>query len=532
MSAQDMAQSVEELQPLARGEVQAPRSGRRGKVAVAVGLGLGLAAAAAYTLAPGSKQSRLTAVDGLQSKVADGLSVDDMARQEAMDSNVQVDDVDLDNLNYDFAWGVEPLTLESDMGKFIKEGALPTEALTHGFGASAGQVAEKLFDTVAHESDVKKELTEQELSAYKYRFIAAMVDMADSNKGPTEDFVARAKRHIEATKPVMSESLAAVINNRQKSFKVKIQDWMLDESRDSFESRLIKVPYTPPFDATKVFLNELPDYGLKSGDLPRNFESSENWPECAQVIVNPHNQGRCGSCWVFGATGALDSRLCIATKGTFSGPNAALSRGVGASCAAKDADGAWDGCQGGWPHLVYDYIQAAGGLPSTSCIPYFGGTDYASHWTDAMGAPPCPAACDPRMPRPMEQDRFDPVGIAQYKLVDKPNEQGIKDMKQAIFNEGTVPYAFYANNAFMGYHSGVFDQACGHQANHAVQAIGFGTENGKDYINSLNSWGTDWGNQGKFKVSHCVVWHYVIPGTFTSDAHGEGFPLPIPAWKQ
>jgi len=503
------ARYSEELQPLADEGVTVPRAGRRTKAAVAVGLGLAVAGAAAYALTPGRSERGLTkaSVNGVEGKAL----TEDQQRRAA------------------------PLTLEGDVGKFIDESSLPAEAVpSHGLGVSLGEMAAALFDHVTLKaSSLHQELTEKELIAYKYRFIASMVGMSDSNNGPHKDFVERARKHIEGAKPVMTESLADAANSRQISFTVKMQDWMLDESKDSFESRLIKVPFVEPADAAKVFPNSLPEIGLEAHVVPKNFESAEHWPKCAEVVQNPHNQGRCGSCWVFGATGALDSRLCIATHDSekvFNGPNAALSRGVGASCAASDKDGSWDGCQGGWPHLVYDYIQKAGGLPSTNCVPYFGGTDYASHWSDAMGAPPCPTSCDSRFPESMAQDLFNPVNVAQYKLVNSPDERGIQDLRVAIFTEGPVAYALYANHNFMGYHSGVFDQDCGHQANHAVQAIGFGHDAtlGKDFIQSLNSWGYDWGNKGRFNVAPCVVWHYVIPGKIL----GSGYPMPIPDWKK
>jgi cathepsin H len=56
----------------------------------------------------------------------------------------------------------------------------------------------------------------------------------------------------------------------------------------------------------------------------------------------------------------------------------------------------------------------------------------------------------------------------------------------------------------MDYSSGVYiSSACGSttmDVNHAVLAVGYGTENGNPYWLVKNSWSTEWGDQGYFKI--------------------------------
>lgn len=55
---------------------------------------------------------------------------------------------------------------------------------------------------------------------------------------------------------------------------------------------------------------------------------------------------------------------------------------------------------------------------------------------------------------------------------------------------------------FQSYSSGVItSETCGTTLDHAVVAVGYGTENGEDYYLVRNSWGTSWGDQGFVKIS-------------------------------
>lgn len=57
-----------------------------------------------------------------------------------------------------------------------------------------------------------------------------------------------------------------------------------------------------------------------------------------------------------------------------------------------------------------------------------------------------------------------------------------------------------AADAWETYSSGIFNGKCGSTIDHAVTAVGYGVENGKNYWIVRNSWGTGWGEKGYIRV--------------------------------
>lgn len=63
-------------------------------------------------------------------------------------------------------------------------------------------------------------------------------------------------------------------------------------------------------------------------------------------------------------------------------------------------------------------------------------------------------------------------------------------------------------DAFKLYKSGVIaPEDCGLEPNHGVLAVGFGTEDGRDYYLVKNSWGVDWGDKGFVKIAAEAAGH-------------------------
>lgn len=103
--------------------------------------------------------------------------------------------------------------------------------------------------------------------------------------------------------------------------------------------------------------------------------------------------------------------------------------------------------------------------------------------------------------------------VLNYNKVTAGNANAVKDY---LFNVGPLYVTFYVSSDFYSYRSGVYTDSyryCNTQyANHAVLLVGYGTQNGVDYWLLKNSWGTNWGEGGYFKLqreySECLRFYF------------------------
>merc|ERR1712137_543267 len=76
----------------------------------------------------------------------------------------------------------------------------------------------------------------------------------------------------------------------------------------------------------------------------------------------------------------------------------------------------------------------------------------------------------------------------------------------ALASVGPIAIAIDASHmSFQFYDSGVYvERNCGngdYDLDHAVLAVGYGSENGADYFLVKNPWGTSWGQKGYIKMA-------------------------------
>ena len=174
------------------------------------------------------------------------------------------------------------------------------------------------------------------------------------------------------------------------------------------------------------------------------------------------NQGQCGSCWAFGATGAIESAYLI------KGQSVLLSEEELVDCDSQS-----NGCQGGRSDLAFEYIKTKHGLTSESEYPYTAG--------NTQKAGECKVN--------QNSNRVGPIS----------GYQTVSDLGSAL---ETAPVAVAVDaSKWNTYESGVFNGECDGQLDHAVLLVGYGTdESGNGFWKIKNSWGESWGERGFIRI--------------------------------
>ncbi len=214
--------------------------------------------------------------------------------------------------------------------------------------------------------------------------------------------------------------------------------------------------------------------GFVGRDRPHSTElldvslpASVNW--VSKGAVTPiKNQGQCGSCWAFSTTGSLEGCHFIKTGSLIS-----LSEEQLVECSSWN-----NGCNGGNFDWAFQFTES-NPLELESSYPYVAPNVQSCH-----------------------QDASKEVfGATGFKDVAYGDNTALK----ASIVDGPTSVAIEADQTcFQSYKSGVLSASncdCGTALDHAVLAVGYGSENGTPYILVKNSWGTVWGDNGYIKMA-------------------------------
>jgi KDEL-tailed cysteine endopeptidase len=211
-------------------------------------------------------------------------------------------------------------------------------------------------------------------------------------------------------------------------------------------------------------------YGCKTfATSSDNIPDSIDW-RTKGAVTSVKDQGQCGSCWTFSATGAVEGAWAIAGNKLVD-----LAEQELVDCAEGHKYGS-HGCSGGMMDGAFKYIKERGQCTNAE-YPYTSGT--------TMEEGKC-KNCEP---------------VAQIMGCEDIMQNDQLALKAAV-SQQPVSIAIEADTMyFQSYKSGVLDSAkCGTNLDHGVLIVGYGEENGLKYWLVKNSWSTTWGDNGYVKI--------------------------------
>lgn len=201
--------------------------------------------------------------------------------------------------------------------------------------------------------------------------------------------------------------------------------------------------------------------GAANVDLP----STVDW-RTKGAVTSVKSQGRCGSCWTFSTTGAMEGQHFRKNNKLVS-----LSEQNLLDCSMRF------GCNGGWTYKAFQYIKRNGGIDTEQSYPYKGIVGKCTFNKKNIGAK-----------------------CSGFSNIPRGNEAKLKN---AVATVGPIAVAIHLTPSFKKYHNGVYyESKCDpNHLTHAVLVVGYGSEGGNDYWLVKNSWGEHFGQDGYIKMS-------------------------------
>lgn len=271
------------------------------------------------------------------------------------------------------------------------------------------------------------------------------------------------------------------INAKQGDWKAKVYPQLLNKTHAEL-NRFAGIPRAgQPPKPQRSFLQMAAHESRALGKI-RSMPTDFDWrnKDGKNFVTAPMNQGSCGSCYAVASVAMMTARRRILENN----PDAeAFSTEFPLACSEYN-----QGCDGGYPELIAKWSQDVGLVPE-SCAHYDQGST-------------CQLSC--------KLDRGNLYKVSDYGYVGGfYGATKEASMMEEVLKRGPVAVAIEPSDDFMYYQSGIYSHAATlfqewAKVDHAVMVTGWGEEQGKKYWRVQNSWGSDWGENGTFRIRRGV----------------------------
>jgi C1A family cysteine protease len=226
-----------------------------------------------------------------------------------------------------------------------------------------------------------------------------------------------------------------------------------DLTKEEFKAKYLG--YKPNTNEVLTYNNELLN-AIPSNDV--------DWRSTTGVVTPIKDQGQCGSCWAFSATGSLEGTAALGAKQ----PSLSFSEQQLVDCSTKYGN---EGCNGGLMNQAFQYVIEHG-IETEAQYPYKARDQICKSKTGAFK-------------------------VGHFANVPVKSSGALA----AACNIQPVSVAIEADE-IMSYSGGIFaDKNCGSQLDHGVLLVGYTA----DYWIVKNSWGSTWGEQGYIRMSRTAI---------------------------
>ncbi len=199
-----------------------------------------------------------------------------------------------------------------------------------------------------------------------------------------------------------------------------------------------------------------------SSRFPSTNSPAFSWRDKASPA---QSQEDCGACWAFANAAAFQVEQRLWNDASMDVSEQQLLNCVPPTVASGN------NCEGQWPEVAWKYLMTHGAAPESK-VPYRG----------AMQK--CDLANE-------EQYKVKVWGFVGQSNQETPTDA---EVKLALVKHGPVVATLRVTDGIQNYTGGVFDERDLGPINHAVTIMGWDDAKGAWHV--LNSWGTEWGEDG------------------------------------